>query len=666
MVHDACTAVARRGFAALGFLVALASPAAALAVSYVYVAEGHPLYHLPGIGEPDVGWAEPGFVPGADWVWSDAGFGVGYGDGDDLTVLEDMQGSYLTVYVVASFTAGPEVAALTHLELSALFDDGFVAYLNGVEVARSHMPAGTPFHDLTASSHEATDGAEVFTIDPWLLVDGENVLAVEVHNSSLGSSDLSFIPTLWGYDEPPIQAAITIGPLIQQVGRRRALVAWETDVAAPSRVAYGPDPALGLVVEDSTERLRHEVWLEGLAPDSAVHYRIESATLPSPAAVFRTERDRAAPHRIVVLGDTRSNHDDHRSVVAGVEAEAPDLVLHVGDLVADGETAAGWGTFFDIEAALLRSVPEYTAIGNHEGNGSLYLEHLALPPGSPSPELYYSFRYSTSAFVAVDVYQSDIVPGSTQHTWIADTLEAFAADPAVRHVFVYLHHGPYDSGPHGSQTGVRDHLVPLFEAYGVDMVFAGHDHTYERSTVSGIVYVVTGGGGAPLYSSAGDWWTEVTEASLHYCVVDVDGPLIHFVARRADGSTLDELTLGEDPGECTAPADCDGRVHDLCEVDEAGVWGCVHGACIWSCTLEEPEPDGDADVDADSDAGEDADVDTDGGTDADASAEAGVDSDTGPPGGLGGGCDCSALGRSPARLLGLGLGATKSLRARVR
>jgi len=649
----------RERLATLVVLALAATPVDASALSYVYVQEGSPLTYRPGSSEPDPGWADPGYLPGTDWTDSATGFGIGYGDGDDRTTLDDMRDGYLTVYARATFDAGDEVAALAHLELTARFDDGFVAYLNGVEVARSHMPAGVPFHDLAASAHEAADGDEVFSIDASLLVAGENVFAVEVHNASLGSSDLSFVPTLWGYDEPPVDAEIVMGPILQQLGRRRALVCWETDAPAPSRVAYGrAGEGFEHVAEEPEERTRHEVWLEGLSPATEYAYRVESAMWPSPDGSLRTERDRADPYRIVVYGDTRSNHDDHRMVVERIVTEVPDVALHTGDLVGTGSSQSNWEIFFDVEAELLRDVPLYSAIGNHEGDGLLYVDHFALPDDTPNPELYYAFRYSTSAFVVIDLYESNYDPGSTQYEWIRSTLEAFAADRSVRHIFVAFHHGPYDSGPHGSHSGVRTHLVPLFIEHGVSMVFSGHDHTYERSTMDGVVYVVTGGGGAPLYSADGDYWTEVTEAVLHYCVLDIDGPIVHFQARRLDGSLLDEINLGGDPEECLAAADCESTTHSGCEADEEGAWFCLHGACVWSCTLQEeaspPPPDGGPDGGPRPDAGPipDGGARPDGGP---LPQPDGGTGDGGPdlPSGAVGGCACGAVGTAEALPFGL-------------
>jgi hypothetical protein len=569
----------------------LAVSASAQATTWVYAEEGTALSYLRGTSTPPSAWTSVGYSE-SGWTASAAGFGIGYGDGDDNTVLSDMSGSYLTVYVRAHFTVGAERSSLQHLELETTFDDGFVAYLNGTEIARSHVPSGSlQATDAASSGHETTDGTESFVVDPGLLVDGDNVLAVEVHNASLSSSDLSFIPRLYGWDTPPADADITRGPYLQQLGRRGVLVVWETDNPVVSSVAYGPTDALESLAEDATPKRHHVVPLTELLPSSDYHYQVQSARTPSPVSRFRTEVDLAEPYRVAVYGDTRSGHAEHTAVTAAMVPYEPAIGFLTGDLVADGDVASQWDTFFDCEAPLLRTMALSPSLGNHEASGMNYLDAFELPDDTASPERYYSVRYAGALGVVINLYGDAYDAGSTQYTWLEQTLSDAQADPHIRHVWAFLHHSPYSSGSHGSSSSVRSELSPLFEQYGVELVFAGHDHHYERSeSINGVIYVVTGGGGAPLYGVTGDWWTEASESVHHYCMIDVHGPRAEFTARRLDGSVLDSFVLGDGAGECAEPADCEGLEEATCEDDEIGEWQCVFGGCVYSCSYEPPEP----------------------------------------------------------------------------
>jgi len=564
----------------------------AQATTWVYAQESTALTYLRGTQTPPATWTDTSYSEGTGWTPSAAGFGIGYGDGDDNTVLADMAGSYLTVYVRAHFNVGAELGSIQHLELEATFDDGFVAYLNGTEIGRSNVPAGALQHDDAASSgHENTDGTESFVISPSLLVAGDNVLAIEVHNASLGSSDLSFIPRLFAWDTPPTDADITRGPYLQQLGRRGVLVVWETDAAVASTVEYGPTDALGLTAEDTAAKTHHVISLEGLDPSTSYYYQIQSARTPSVLSQFRTEVDQADPYRVAVYGDTRSGHDDHAAVINALAPHEPAIGFLTGDLVADGDVASLWDIFFDREAPLLRSMALSPVLGNHEASGSLYVDAFELPANTASPERYYSVRYAGSLGVAINLYGDAYDAGSDQYTWLEQTLSDAAADREIRHVWAFLHHSPYSSGSHGSSTSVRSELSPLFEQYGVELVFAGHDHHYERSVVNDVTYVVTGGGGAPLYAVSGDTWTVESESVHHYILLDVEGPRLEYTAYRLDSSVLDGPVIfgTEDAGECSQPSDCSSLEEATCESDETGQWQCVYGGCIYNCHYEPPE-----------------------------------------------------------------------------
>ncbi|MCD6498540.1 MAG: metallophosphoesterase family protein [Deltaproteobacteria bacterium] len=609
----------------------------ARATTWVYLQQGSALSYRPGTSAPPSDWTSVGFQEDASWTESSQGFGIGYGDGDDRTVLSDMSGNYLTVYVRAHFHVGSE--SPTSLKLQMSFDDGFVAYLNGIEVGRSHVPNGSIGPDDAASSHEVTDGDEVFDVDPRLLQAGDNVFAVEAHNTDVSSSDLSCLPVLWGYDSPPVSAQIVYGPFLQQVGRHSSLVVWETDQAAPTTLIYGADPdVLDQTVSATDETLHHVAKLDGLSGDSVYHYQVQSAKWPSQVARIQTEKDRSEAVRVGVYGDNRSDSDAHRQVVEGLISASVDFAFDTGDLVADGSNADLWKTFFQIEGDFLRDVCLYPILGNHEGQGDLYLDIFDLPENSPAPERYYTVRYGVSLFVVLDLYGSDVGTGSAQVNWLQQTLSDAQSDSDVRHVFVFLHHGPYDSGAHGPNTEAQDVLVPFFEQYGVDIVFSGHDHDYERSTVQGVKYVVTGGGGAPLYTVDGDWWTEVSESVYHYCILDIAGPRVDFTAKRVDGSVLDQFSLGTDASECSSASDCDGGTHGDCPASEEGAWACVQGGCLWNCH----DPSANQQEDGGMDGGlEDGTAPADGATLSDGGPST-VDASGSEEHGSSGGCGCRA------------------------
>lgn len=152
-----------------------------------------------GVSEPQADWYTLGFI---DTSWAKGPGGIGYGDGDDTTEIE----STISLYMRIKFSI-LDTAVISKAVFNMDYDDAFVAYLNGVEIARSNIgTAGDhPDYDQTSTGlHEATmyqDGSPEYyylttqqTSD--LLIPGDNVLALQVHNENITSSDLSSIPFL--------------------------------------------------------------------------------------------------------------------------------------------------------------------------------------------------------------------------------------------------------------------------------------------------------------------------------------------------------------------------------------------------------------------------------------------------------------------------------------
>ncbi|MFC0876736.1 CotH kinase family protein [Saccharicrinis sp. FJH2] len=153
-------------------------------------------HYFVGISEPAATWNTVDFD---DSSWELGNGGIGYGDNDDNTVIA----STISFYMRKSF----EIADKSIIETAVLnmdYDDAFVAYLNGTEIARSGIDGTPPAFNQTGSSHEAImkDGnaPEEFVINADILNavlnEGTNVLAIQVHNTTATSSDMSAIPFL--------------------------------------------------------------------------------------------------------------------------------------------------------------------------------------------------------------------------------------------------------------------------------------------------------------------------------------------------------------------------------------------------------------------------------------------------------------------------------------
>ncbi len=143
-----------------------------------------------------------------DAGWESGPSGFGFGDDDDATILDDMRGNYSSLAIRARFTLTAEqIAAEGDLVLGVKYDDGFCAYLNGVEVASANCPDEVT-HDATATRSAEARTESLFPIERDRFAAGENVFAIVGFNSSLSSGDFSLIPRLMNrralIDDPPI------------------------------------------------------------------------------------------------------------------------------------------------------------------------------------------------------------------------------------------------------------------------------------------------------------------------------------------------------------------------------------------------------------------------------------------------------------------------------
>jgi 3',5'-cyclic AMP phosphodiesterase CpdA len=164
-----------------------------------------------------------------------------------------------------------------------------------------------------------------------------------------------------------------------------------------------------------------------------------------------------------------------------------DTVLMLGDNLYGRQQRQDFVDKFERPyGALLREgVLFYATLGNHDNPNNRFYRNFNM-----GGEHYYTFARLNVRFVVLDSNQMD----PKQRAWLDDVLQKSREDWKV----CYFHHPIYsDGGRHGSDVALRVVLEPAFVRYGVNVVFAGHDHVYERlKPQKGIAYFVAGSGGA--------------------------------------------------------------------------------------------------------------------------------------------------------------------------
>ena len=268
---------------------------------------------------------------------------------------------------------------------------------------------------------------------------------------------------------------------------------------------------------------------------------------------FQTAVRPDSAFRFIYYGDNKNGPHMHRRNALQISAEKPHLVLQCGDLVNRGYIYSQWERlFFTPARPLIDHVPIYPALGNHERNAEYYFQYFSLP----RTESWYSFEYGNAHFVVLDSNEDHLTEGSPQVEWLIEDLKASNATWK----FVSFHHPPFTAGGNYYTTRrirLKNLLHPVFEKFGVDIVFNGHDHNYERSrpiiSKQGrrpVTYVVNGNGGTPLRYVGVREWTIISRRVFGYTRVDINGRRLELHGKTIDGEIIDSLVI--DKGDPSA------------------------------------------------------------------------------------------------------------------
>jgi hypothetical protein len=350
------------------------------------------------------------------------------------------------------------------------------------------------------------------------------------------------------------------GPYVSAFTDTSADVRFELDAPGAATVEVttavaGSTPAR---FADPTVTATHLVHVTGLQASKSYAYSVQLGTQVAGRGSVTAAPDPAggAPFRFIVYGDSRSDSATHEAIVRAMQATPSDFLLNTGDIVAEGGSAGDWQTFFSIEAPLLRERPLLLCIGNHElyedesaGNFSHY---FGFPDASGVQTPYGTARIGNARFFFLNGMH-DWTSGE-ERAWLDRELARADAEPGLVWRMVVVHHSPWSAGPHGgNQRFLAAHLPELLGAHKVDLLFAGHDHIYERGDGGSLKYIISGGGGAPLYKIASPTpQTRKAEAAYHFVEVAVSPTAVRTIAHRLDGTVLDKC--GFQKGQ---PWDCD-------------------------------------------------------------------------------------------------------------
>jgi len=366
--------------------------------------------------------------------------------------------------------------------------------------------------------------------------------------------------------------AFVVEPYLQFATSNSITIMCETSQPADLLVEYGERQPLDqretLARAGTQTNLILGVRLDGLKPFTTYFYRVtcrdkDGNVARNEISSFQTAPGADLPWAFGIIGDTQRNPDVTRKCADGIFALRPNLTIHLGDVVDDGFAKHQWvNDLFEPSKRLFAHVPTFPVIGNHEKNSHWYYDYFSLP----APEYYYTFHYGNAQFFMIDS-NKDLSKGSEQYKWLEYELKKSRATWK----FTAHHHPCFSSdeddygdrwkgkASRGYSWGDQNarQLVELYEKYGVDIAFAGHIHSYERTwpilamsinQKNGVRYIVSGGGGGGLEQAGPQraWFTVHVQRGHHYCFAAVHDRTIQFKAYDLEGRLFDTFELTKD------------------------------------------------------------------------------------------------------------------------
>ena len=343
-----------------------------------------------------------------------------------------------------------------------------------------------------------------------------------------------------------------IGPYLQQMSDDKVTICWSTLDGTTS-------------VSDSSKTknvnryVQHETIITGLQANTTYSYDVFKDGTDKGKGSFTTYPSGIQNFHFAVLGDTRSRHAVHQKVVNRIIDEDPLFVVNTGDLVENGNNINDWEHFFDINKKLIKNVPYYTVLGNHEQNSDNYFNFFNMPGN----ESYYFFTVGDALFIVLDMegenhdtpayldgkgrekFWTDIEKNyfEKEKQWLENVLEL---NKSAGYIFVFFHPTWYSI----KQSRVKEaemrrkYWGNIFERNNVTAVLNGHDHYYHHAVHGGTHYIVTAGGGAPLYKIDAIQPETVKAVSIeHYMRIDINGKKAVMKAIGLNGKVIEEIKV---------------------------------------------------------------------------------------------------------------------------
>jgi uncharacterized protein (TIGR03437 family) len=374
----------------------------------------------------------------------------------------------------------------------------------------------------------------------------------------------------------PLPAATVVHrPYLQNLGADHVTIVWSARENQSAAVQYSTDAGFSQSAPVSVRVLpaaetdmgftlyQYQSQITGLAPGTAYSYRVtvggENIT---PESDHRFSTPGPGPFSFLVFGDSGDGSSHQLATTLQMVTEQPNFVIHVGDIAYQNGTFNEFtANYFEYYKTLMRRACFFAIAGNHEyytPNAAPFLALHAPPTDTvPFADLgrYYSFDWGNIHFVGLDANLLDVQFPAARARMLA-WLESDLSNSQAAWKVAFFHQTPYPISQHVDDVidiAARQQFVPILERHGVQLVLAGHEHSYQRSkplrggvpvaSGAGTVYMVSGGGGGVLHPVSPQSYLDKEFSVWHYLKVEVDGPKLTIHAIGTDGKEFDRLVL---------------------------------------------------------------------------------------------------------------------------
>lgn len=354
--------------------------------------------------------------------------------------------------------------------------------------------------------------------------------------------------------------------------KQNITITWYTEnTASEPKVVYSENPTLlnNITITPSMQNVSgtylYTAYLSNLESNHMYFYQAssDSSNVRETLNFTTTSERNTNVLKFLMFGDSRTQREERKKIAEKIVScfDDIDFTIHTGDIVEDGRNQTQWNNYFDDVEILSKYIPGYYIEGNHEYTDGKMYENINLPSNGMN-SYYYSFSLGPIKFIGLNTNRDEGI----QTSWLESELNLAGQDNETFWKIAYMHEPIFNSmAGRSDRSDLIPTWCPLFEQHGVDLVFAGHNHYYERSypmnnlkesdndslyefnNPSNPMYFITGGAGAPLYTLEGSNpdYTAHYNSTYHFIVIEVQVDDV----KEETTLTLETWAMPENAGE---------------------------------------------------------------------------------------------------------------------